>query len=179
MIITPMESREFDGVYRLLQISFPPQEIRSYAAQKKLLEDPRYEILLCRDARGEAEALMALWRFPEFTFLEHFAVAPASRCRGLGGKMLNWLLAGETVPVCLEAELPENEIARRRIGFYRRNGFFVNSYPYIQPSLGKGRSPVPLQILTTGGKVSPETFARIKTLLYRHVYRAEEEKETS
>ena len=174
MTVEPMRPGEFDAVYRLLEESFPPEEYRPYAGQKALPDDPRYKIFVCRDAAGDVEAMMALWRFSEFTFIEHFAVAPASRCRGLGGEMLSQVLAQEKAPVCLEAELPTDDITRRRIGFYKRNGFYLNDYPYLQPSLGSGREPVPLMILTTGSAVNRQTFERLKNTLYRHVYRVGE-----
>ena len=37
---------------------------------------------------------------------------------------------------------PEDEMAVRRIGFYRRNGFHLwDNVPYLQPSYGEGREP--------------------------------------
>ena len=71
-------------------------------------------------------------------------------------QMLDALLARFDKPACLEAELPETELAARRIGFYERHGFTVNAdYPYFQPALTPGGSPIPLHLLTTGGVRTP------------------------
>lgn len=72
--------------------------------------------------------------------------------------------------ICLEVEPPENEIAKRRINFYRRNGYFLNEYSYIQPSLSLGRKQVPLMIMTTESLVSEKPYEEIKSCLYHYVY---------
>ena len=68
-------------------------------------------------------------------------------------------------------EPPETEPAVRRIGFYRRCGFFLNEYPYLQPPLAPGRSTLPLLVMTTGGPVSRPQFEQIRDVLYARVYR--------
>ena len=72
--------------------------------------------------------------------------------------------------ICLEVEFPDNEISRRRIGFYERNGFVLNNYPYIQPPISEGRNPVPLKIMTTDKGITEEQFNKIRALLYKYVY---------
>ena len=73
--------------------------------------------------------------------------------------------------ICLEVEPPEDEITRRRVGFYQRNHFFFNSYHYMQPSISKGRKEIPLFIMTYGRPVSKSEFEVIKILLYKEVYK--------
>ena len=68
-------------------------------------------------------------------------------------------------------ELPENELARRRIGFYSRNGFKLNNYPYIQPPMSAGKNPVPLLIMTTGGVLAESEFINMRDILYKNVYK--------
>ena len=85
--------------------------------------------------------------------------------------MLDALLARFDKPACLEAELPETELAARRIGFYERHGFTVNAdYPYFQPTLTPGGSPIPLHLLTTGGARTPAELRAIETLVHTRVY---------
>ena len=86
--------------------------------------------------------------------------------------MLSSLVAAQKRPYCLEVELPETDMARRRIGFYMRNGFFLNEYDYIQPPISKGRLPVPLRIMTSGGRITQADFEKIRTVLYKEVYGA-------
>ena len=165
-MIEKLEYNEFDAVYAIMEQSFPLEEYRCYEGQKALLKKPAYRIY----AAKEAEQILgfgAVWQLENWLFLEHLAVEPQFRNRGIGAELLNFLAEKHC---CLEVELPETELSRRRIGFYQRNGFFLNNYPYVQPSLGEGRSSVPLSIMTSGRTITPEEFARLKELLYTHVY---------
>lgn len=161
----------FDAIYSLLERSFPPDERRSYEGQKALLLEPNYAIYTTKTDGDDCEALLTVWQFPTFAYVEHFAVDPACRGQGLGSQMLNALKTMLPCPICLEVELPETDFARRRIGFYQRNGFFLNEYPYLQPAYGPGKAPVPLLLMTSGGPISPEQFDTMKTALYETVYR--------
>ena len=149
MPIERMRPEDFDAVFRLLSRSFPAGERRDKAGQRALLADSAYHIDILRAPSGGVQALMASWDFGGFVFFEHFAVDPA----------------------CLEAELPETELAARRIGFYERHGFTVNAdYPYFQPALTPGGSPIPLHLLTTGGVRTPAELRAIETLVHTRVY---------
>ena len=135
MPIERMRPEDFDAVFRLLARSFPAGERRDKAGQRALLADSAYHIDILRAPSGGVQALMASWDFGGFVFFEHFAVDPACRNGGIGGQMLDALLARFDKPACLEAELPETELAARRIGFYERHGFTVNAdYPYFRRS---------------------------------------------
>ena len=165
-MIEKLDRTEFDAVYAIMERSFPLEEYRTYEAQKALLEKPSYGIYVAK----EADCILgfaAVWELEGWRFVEHLAVDPQHRNRGIGAGLLAFLAKGRC---CLEVELPETDISRRRIGFYQRNGFFLNDYPYLQPSLGEGRSPVPLSVMTSGRTVSPEEFSQLKTLLYTYVY---------
>ena len=158
----------FDKVFEIMQLSFPKDEYRPYEEQKALLDDSRYKITAYND-NGIFKGFMALWEFEGFVFLEHFAVHPDFRNEGIGSKMLGDLIGEKKV--CLEVEPPENDITKRRIEFYRRNGFYFNEYPYIQPPISKGKNSVPLYIMTTENAVSENEFNCIKDVLYKEVYK--------
>lgn len=160
----------FDKVFEIIELSFPKDEYRPYEEQKALLDDSRYKITVYND-NGIVKGFMALWEFEGFVFLEHFAVHPDFRNEGTGANMLKNLLAESEKTVCLEVEPPENGITKRRIEFYRRNGFYLNEYPYVQPPISKGKNPVPLYIMTSGKSVSEDEFNCIKDVLYKEVYK--------
>ena len=75
-------------------------------------------------------------------------MTPEKRNGGLGDRMVKAFLERFGKPFFIEVEPPEDELTRRRIGFYERNGFVLNDYDYVQPSLGEGKEPVPLRIMT-------------------------------
>ena len=91
-MLREMTRPEFADVYALMELSFPPDERRPYAAQRALLDRPGYRIYVPADG---PYALLAVWETPEFLFLEHFAVSPKRRGAGLGAALLAaYLLIG-------------------------------------------------------------------------------------
>ena len=155
----------FPEIYRIMQASFSDDEYRPYDEQLALFEEPEYRIYYM------PAGFLAVWEFESFIYIEHFAVDPSLRNSGTGSAMLKELVKQYQKPICLEVELPEDELTRRRIGFYERNGFVFNEYPYIQPPISKGKSPVPLRIMTYGEAITRETFEAMKNVLYRSVYK--------
>lgn len=169
-MLVKLRPQDFDNFYKLLVTSFPSDEYRSYEDQKALLDNPEYTIFTFYTFEQDIMAFSAVWEFPEFVFIEHFAVNPAYRNKGIGTKVLNELLESKDLIFCLEVELPTEEISARRIEFYKRNNFFLNLYPYVQPSMAHAKKPIPLYIMTSGGEVDMPTFNKIKNILYAKVY---------
>ncbi len=163
-----LDTENFDLVYKIFEESFPPDEMRSYSGQKSLLQKDFYKIYVLQDV--EIKAFIAIYELGEITFIEHFAVSSACRNQGLGAKILKEIMGDKTKIYCLEVEPPLTEIAKRRIGFYRRNGFFYNDFYYVQPSLGEGRNPIELKIMSSGKELCENEFRLIKELIYKKVY---------
>lgn len=162
----------FDEVFEIMEKSFPKDEYRTYEGQRKLFGEPVYQLYGWKDSEGgPIKGFAAIWELEPVVFIEHLAVDPNIRNGGIGSKILHELQQKLGKMMCLEVELPETELAARRIGFYERNGFFLNHYPYIQPALATGQNEIPLMIMTTGKAVDEEEFLKIKELLYHEVYR--------
>ena len=104
--------------------------------------------LICDDA-GHYAGFISYWQFDTFAYIEHFAVNPAARGGGIGACALREFKAMSGLPVVLEVERPgSNDMADRRIAFYRRNGFHtIDSYDYIQPPYAPGLPEVPLLLM--------------------------------
>ena len=183
-MLQQINETDFSEIYRIMQASFPDDEYRLYNEQLALFEEPEYRIYYVpvtgwegsgdnshRNSAMHAAGFLAVWEFESFTYIEHFAVDPALRNSGTGSAMLQELVRKYQKQICLEVELPEDELTRRRIGFYERNGFVFNEYPYIQPPISKGKSPVPLRIMTYGSAITQDTFEEMKRVLYQRVYK--------
>ena len=106
-------------------------------------------------------------------YVEHFATVPEVRGKGIGSEVLGLLAQQYTVPLVLEVELPVEELAQRRVGFYRRNGFVLwENSPYVQPPYQKECQPIALHLMVRGeGLDEAADFERIKRWLYTEVYR--------
>jgi len=171
MLIT-LENKDFDKMYDIMKVSFPKDEFRPYDGQKALLKEDAYRIYAYPDHEGDRiKGFVTVWEYENIAFLEHLAVNPTYRNGGIGSTILKELADKIQKMLCLEVELPETEIAKRRIGFYERNGYFLNEYPYLQPALAEGQEPVPLLIMTTRRPINDQEFEEIKHLLYSKVYK--------
>ena len=171
-MLKKLEAKDFDKVFELMELSFPKDEYRTYEGQKALMNEELYQIYVIPDEEKDAiKALVTVWEYEKVAFVEHLAVNPAYRNGGLGSIILGEVIRELGKMICLEVELPETEMAARRIGFYKRNGFYLNEYPYIQPALAEGQEPVPLFVMPTERAGSEEEFMEIKELLYKEVYK--------
>lgn len=165
-----LEKKDFPRVYEIMKESFPKEEHRSYEDQLALMDREEYKLYGACDPTGELMGFLGVWELPEILFIEHFAVKGSCRNQGIGSESLKLLLLEYSTPACLEVEEPQSMITERRIAFYERHGFCVNDFFYQQPSLGQGREPVPLKIMTTGGPLTQQGFETLRDLLYRRVY---------
>lgn len=164
-----LDRQAFSQVWNIMESSFPTEERRTREGQESLLDNPYYQLYGYKKDDMVA-AFFAVWRFDEFFFVEHFAVAENYRNGGIGAELLQELLRMQGLPAVLEVELPEGELPCRRIGFYERNGFALNSYDYIQPSMQEGRPEIPLRIMSYPKELVYEQFETVREKLYREVY---------
>ena len=164
----------FDEIFPLLEEAFPETELRIKEDQKKLLQEERYLLYGVRKD-GDFAAVFATWEIDDFLYIEHFAVKKELRNNGYGGQFLDAFLKEKGKPMVLEVELPQDELTRRRIGFYERHGLVYNTYPYLQPPLREGNELLPLRFMTYPEKTDEKTFERYKKQMYRIVYRYEGE----
>ena len=115
--------------------------------------------------------LLTTWHFETFVYIEHFAIDPALRSQGYGTEALKTFISKQEKPIILEAEPPTDDITRRRIGFYQRNGLTMYDFPYIQPAYTPESKPVELRLMgTLNTNVTPLTL--ISSTLYRTVYKS-------
>ena len=161
---------DFTQVFALMEKAFPKTEHRSQEGQHKLFQNPAYSYRILQDEAGKFLGFLAVWNFHAFRFAEHFAVNENARGHGIGGQALQMWMKEEDTPVVLEVELPETEIARRRIGFYQRLGFVLNEFPYRQPSMQEGQPSIPLKIMSWPKALSQEVFAPWQQQIYHEVY---------
>lgn len=161
----------FDEIYHLMETSFTPDEYRTYAEQKALLQLPNYQIYGMIDKQHhQVQAFIAIFEFERIVCIDHFAVNPAYRNKGIGSKVLQELMTMLDKMICLEVELPSDELSQRRIAFYERNHFFLNPYAYVLPPISKGRKSIPLYIMTSQRFITEEEFQTLKQFMYTKLY---------
>lgn len=162
---------DFEKVYPILAESFPETELRAKEDQLALLQKEQYRLYAVKDETERIGGVIAAWELlDDCLYIEHFAVSPNKRNHGFGGDMLDLFVKDQQKNVVLEVELPEDDLTRRRIGFYQRHGFVWNDYPYMQPPMRKGQQPLPLRLMTKTKALDSKTYERYRSSIHQMVY---------
>ncbi|MFI3312813.1 MAG: GNAT family N-acetyltransferase [Eubacteriales bacterium] len=170
-MLEKMQVADFDQVNQLIEENFPPHEIRGYEAQKNLINNPSFHIFVLKDLDShQLKGFISVWDVDDFWFVDHFAVSETYRNQGLGGHILTALQEISQGKIFLEVDLPETEIAKRRIGFYERNGYVTNPYPYQLPALVSGGNIMNLMIMSWNTPLPLEKFTSLKNQLFKIAY---------
>ncbi len=169
----PITAQEFNEVFAIMDEAFPDNEKRTREDQAALLEQNAYRIKTVKSQSGKIMAFLAYWQLDGYCFVEHLAVSKEMRGGGTGGALMKEFLQ-QSQPVVLEVEPPDNDIAARRIRFYERLGFHLNSFSYRQPPMRNGNAWLPLFIMSYPKPLSNSEFCAVKQQLYHTVYGVEQ-----
>ena len=153
----------------LLEEAFPVEERPLFDTIQKRDNDIYHLCVVEND--GTMLGILAYWSFDKVVYIEHFAVCKELRNKGLGGAVLDKFLSLQPMgtQVVLEAELPDNPLAQRRIEFYQRHGFCLNNYEYLQPPYHSGNGFLPMLLLSRK-PLNQREFEEIRGVLYNKVY---------
>lgn len=157
-------------IERVYTEAFPVDERREFREVKNLLVSAPAFHLTGIESEGNMAGMISYWEWDGLAYVEHFAIDERYRGGGFGGETLKRLLSLLPVPVVLEVERPDDDISRRRIGFYERLGFRLWPQPYVQPPYDKNRRSLDLLLMTYGDIDLSQDFTRIRDIIYREVY---------
>ena len=167
MEIINADISDFNLIFSEIEKSFISDERRDRDDALSLFLDKKYEILRFY-VDGTNVGFITAWQLSDLVFFEHFVIYEKYRNQGYGAAALA-ALKQKFPKMVLEAETPNSPIAKRRLNFYKRNGFIANERPYLQPAYRKDSSPVPLVIMSYPAAV--EDFDGLVSNIYREVYR--------
>ena len=159
----------FPALYELMQQSFPPAEIRTYEGELALLAREDYRVLAVY-SNETIQAFIAEWRLDGFCFVEHFAVNPATRGKGLGTDVFGTYLEQADCPVVIEVDDASTQEATRRVAFYERLNLRLSEIRYPQPKLRAGGEPVPLRMMVYPHDVTEDALQKMRERIYFTVY---------
>lgn len=151
--------------------SFPTDERRPFSIVRRYLKCSRRPFHIVAAVKDDKVAsFISYWDFPAFRYIEHFATVPSLRGDGIGSRLLREFLNQSPLPVILEVELPDNDLAKRRIEYYTRQGFrLLRTFRYIQPPYSTGKNPLEMKIMTFGN-IDADDLPSFVAQLYKQVY---------
>lgn len=160
-----LKKDEFEKVYEQMTKAFIQDELRYFDDAFKLLDNEDYNVYHIIYNKKRV-GFISIWDLKDFYFVEHFVIYDEYRNKGLGGKAID-KINEKFKNVILEAELPNDEISKRRLGFYNRHGFIINEFNYVQPAYHKNLNPVMMKLLSYPIKIDEE---KIINKIHKVVY---------
>lgn len=170
MDIKPFTINDFDNFYPLLQKTFPKEEL--------LPKEMHYLLFQRSDFFGrhynDFSTFVIGYQLKEFLFIELYTVQEHLRGQGIGSRFLETILKSSKTPVILEVELPTDDITKRRIKFYQRLGFHLNTFDYEMPQFENNHGGIPLYIMSYPHALSETEFLYYKKKIYQDIYLVEQ-----
>lgn len=160
---------DLEQVRELYVNSFPAHERREFNELATHLSIPNFKIFRVVDI-DVTVGFISVWNFVDFTFVEHFAVSPEHRGRGVGKEVMTTLVRNEEKPIVLEVEPPIDDLSIRRVKFYKELGFAILPQVYMQPSYDGVKPQVELRLMTTHPAIAKERVAQWVKTIASNVY---------
>ncbi len=158
---------DFDLIYSEMEKNFVREEIRDRGSAREVMEDENYVIYHVTEG-GTRVGFITVWELSGFAFAEHFVTYEKFRNKGYGHEAIK-IIEEKYKRVVLEVEHPLDDMKKRRIAFYKRQGFFENAQPYIQPPYREDGEGVPLILMSYPAPLSD--FDAHVTEIYERVYK--------
>lgn len=154
---------------KLYESAFPECERRPTEAWLALMKnEPDFHVMAI-GTESLFVGFLTYWQMSGYVYVEHFAIMPEARGGGIGEHMM-WQFLQEHPRLVLEAEPPTDEMARRRIAFYRRCGLEMSERPYEQPPYYPEAPSVPLVLMSTNPAWLEARFEEVRRAIARKVY---------
>lgn len=177
MKLTRFSPRHYPQARALYEAAFPECERRPTDEWLQMIEGHYFfHAWEVTDENDMFCGFITAWQFSTFTYVEHFAINPAQRGKGHGGRTLDCFINNHKgTPVVLEVEPPLTNPSRRRFNFYRRHGLSVIPCPYAQPPYRSGDKWITLCLMATNAKFVEQHFKTLRETIYCEVYGAVEQ----
>ena len=154
--------------------AFPPEERWSFAMTLENKDNHNYKFYGILDDETPI-GLTMLWYLEYFNYGEYLAIDKKLRGKNYGSEVLVKILDMlKDKLIVIEVEPYDlNEIAQKRIEWYKRYGFILAEYDYDMPCIDKNNqiSTMKMKIMTSENIKSKEEHDSITKILYNKVYK--------
>lgn len=170
-------TEDFESFFALMEKDFPPTERRSKDDALRVLSSVSCYSVFGVKEKERVLAFSAYWLFEECCFVDHLVVEDDLRGQGVGSDMIMKLIKEIDIPIVLEVEPPEDEIAKKRIRFYEKLGFKLNDHTYIQPSMQEGQPEIQMMMMSYPETLNFEEFKNIQKRIFSNAYNVDMDQE--
>lgn len=131
--ITSSTDPRIARVPELYEEAYPIEERTETSRLLQMIEVcPLMTFNVIMDDDDEFAGMAVIWELGICRYLLYLAVLKEKRNKGLGAATLKSLKEESDLPIILEVELPSDALKQRRVRFYIRNGFHIETdNPFI------------------------------------------------
>lgn len=164
---------EFDDFYRILNGHFPTKEVKEYHYLKALFIDKIAKAMTLKED-DKIIGVLSYFDLQDVAFVDYFAISNEYQSQGLGHKMLSYFKEYINKPFILEVEHPEDDITKRRIEFYKRNGLYLNTHEYVVPAMPNLSQELHFLLMSYPNKIDEKDFDVLYQRILKEVYQITE-----
>ena len=152
---------------KIYEESFPSYDRRSIRRQLEAIKEP--DCYCMAIVEGE-ETIGILWYWEKKTvkYLEYFAILPTLRGKNYGSKALQLFCQSSKV-VLLEIEPPIDTVSEKRLAFYERLGFRLQSFEHLHPPFTDEAKAYELKVMTYEKDILVEQYQDFYAYLSNHI----------
>jgi len=156
IFIENKKNKYFEKAWKLYLDSFPEIERRTLEEQEEILTDKNFK-MTCYVEDEVLISIVFYWKISSYTFLEHFAVNSQLRGQSFGSKILQKFI-NDKKNIVLEIEPIVDEITQKRLKFYKKFGFVVNSHEHLQIPFREGAKELKLLLMSQEKTLSQQEY---------------------
>jgi len=147
----------YKSFHEIYTVSFPIHEQREQFQQIAAFKDKRYHLIIKIDG-DNLVSFIAYWDFKDYVYIEHLAVNPELRGRNKGSELLEDFAEMISKTIILEIDPPINDTAKKRLKFYEKLGYEINSYIHFHPAYKEELTPHELVVLSLNRKLTKDEY---------------------
>ena len=157
-----------EKVPALYESAFPDDERIETEKFMMMIENCRSMTFYAITEDNEFCGMAVIWELGICRYLLYLAVLEEKRNQNLGSMTLEQLLKESDLPIIGEVERPVNNINKRRIEFYKRNGFHIETENPVILNEAHTHSTCVLQLIASTPLQNPdECQKRVFYILYK------------
>lgn len=165
--------KDFDAFYEILTHYFPAKEVKEYAYLKTLFETNAAQAIVQKEGEQIVGGLCYM-EVEDFVFIDYLVIIESHQGNKQGEKILQYFKNKINKPIVLEVEHPEDEISKRRISFYQRQGFILNNYQYVIPPVRSLKYAISFLLMTYPTSLSEDAYTNMYPRILKTVYGIDE-----
>jgi ribosomal protein S18 acetylase RimI-like enzyme len=169
--ITNQDDNTGKAAMLIYENAFPIEEKRPIERHIKLMkENPLFRFYAAM--KGEKViGMIVLWELNDFTYLDYLAVSQDYRNKGYGKLMIRQLQQLYDSLIVLEVEMPDNDLAKRRIKFYTQLGFNLLDFPYFMPKYNNPKEPFPMLLMSFPNIINNSMCEYVMSQIHLNAYK--------